>query len=125
MDTERRPSGIEWLGDMSWGTHFCLFYETEQDLLETLALYFNIGLENNEFILWIASETNSEKARSTLKRAIPSADQYLEAGNIEILSYQQWYFEDDVFDSTKVYPRFRFENHSGIEERLLENEILG
>ena len=57
MDTERRPSGIEWLGDMSWGTHFCLFYETEQDLLETLALYFNIGLENNEFCLWVTTES--------------------------------------------------------------------
>jgi hypothetical protein len=39
-DTNLRPSGIEGLGDMSWSTHFCLFYETEQDLLETLARYF-------------------------------------------------------------------------------------
>jgi hypothetical protein len=36
MDANFRPSGIEGLGDMSWGTHFCLFYETREDLLDIL-----------------------------------------------------------------------------------------
>ena len=49
MDTKLRPSGIEGVGDMPWGTHFCLFYETKDDLLNVLLRYFKAGLENNEF----------------------------------------------------------------------------
>ena len=125
MGTERRPSGIEWLGDMSWGTHFCLFYETEQDLLETLALYFKIGLGNNEFCLWVTSETNDEKARNTLKQVVPSADQHLEAGDIEILSYQQWYFENNVFNSTRVIQGFELKVAQALENGYSRMRFLG
>jgi hypothetical protein len=96
MDTNFRPSGIEELGEMSWGTHLCLFYETEQDLLETLALYFKTGLANNELCLWITPNSCMEKAGRVLSQVIPSADQHLEKGAIEILSCQQWYCEDEI-----------------------------
>ena len=34
---EVQKSGIGIVGDMAaWGTHFCLFYETKEDLLSTL-----------------------------------------------------------------------------------------
>ena len=88
MDTKPSALEIEGLGDLSVGTHFCLFYETEQDLLETLARYFKSGLANNEFCLWITSDS-IEKARSALRQVIPSADQDLDAGQKEILSCQQ------------------------------------
>jgi hypothetical protein len=28
MATEMRKTGVDVVGDMPWGTHFCLFYET-------------------------------------------------------------------------------------------------
>ena len=46
MDANLRPSGIEGLGDMSWGTHFCLFYETKEDLLDVFIPFFRAGLEH-------------------------------------------------------------------------------
>ena len=66
-----------------------------------------------------------EKARSTLKRAIPSADQYLEAGNIEILSYRQWYFGDDVFDSTKVFQGFDLKITQALKKGYSRMRFLG
>lgn len=30
MTTEMRKSGIDVVGDMPWGTHFCLFYEPKE-----------------------------------------------------------------------------------------------
>ena len=56
MDTKFRPSGIDVLGDMSWGAHFCLFYETKEDLLDTLVPYFKAGLEHNEFCVWVVAD---------------------------------------------------------------------
>ena len=42
MDNNVRSSGIEGLGDMSWGTHFCLFYETLEDFLDILIPYLKV-----------------------------------------------------------------------------------
>lgn len=53
MVTELREAGISVVGRMPWGTHFCHFYETREDLLDTLIPYFKTGLENNEFCLWV------------------------------------------------------------------------
>ena len=61
MNSNLRPSGIEALGDMARGSHFGMFYETEQDLLEMLSLYFKPGLVNNEFCLWITPDSSIER----------------------------------------------------------------
>ncbi len=44
------------LGDMPWGSHVCLFYETKDDLLDTAIPFFKAGLESNEFCLWAPSQ---------------------------------------------------------------------
>ena len=47
MTTEMRKTGIDVVGDMvAWGAHFCLFYETKEDLLDTLISYCRSGLES-------------------------------------------------------------------------------
>ncbi len=78
MIAEMRKSGVEVVGDMPWGTHFCLFYETKEDLLETLAAYCKAGLESQEFCLWVVAEPlKEEDARNALKRAVPDFGRYL------------------------------------------------
>ena len=56
MEEELRKTGIDILGDVPWGTHFCQFYQTKEDLIDILVPYFKAGLENNEFCLWVTSE---------------------------------------------------------------------
>ncbi|MFH1953419.1 MAG: MEDS domain-containing protein [Pseudomonadota bacterium] len=51
MEKENRESGIDVIGNVRWGTHFCLFYETKEDLIGLLVPYFKAGLENNEFCM--------------------------------------------------------------------------
>jgi hypothetical protein len=46
-----RKTGIDILGDVPWGTHFCLFYKTKEDLFDILVPYFKAGLESNEFCI--------------------------------------------------------------------------
>ena len=48
MASELRRTGISVVGDVPWGTHVCHFYETKQDLLDTLVPYFKAGLESKE-----------------------------------------------------------------------------
>jgi len=72
MATEMRKSGIDVIGDMvAWGAHFCLFYETKQDLLEALISYCKSGVQNKEYCLWIvAAPLTIEEATDALKAAV-------------------------------------------------------
>jgi PAS domain S-box-containing protein len=108
MTIELRKTGIEAVGDSPWGTHFCHFYETKEDLLDILVPYFKAGLENNEFCMWIVFDPiNEEESRNALRRAIPEADQHLAAGDMEIVPYSQWYLIDGVLDLQRVISGWR------------------
>src|SRR3981189_1040777 len=79
-DSRLRHTGIRFMGDMPWGTHVCLFYETPQVLLDTAVCYFEAGLKSNEFCVWAVSDPVSlEQAEEALRRAIPGFDRYREA----------------------------------------------
>ena len=58
-----RKTGIRVLGEMPWGTHICLFYETKKDLLDSAVSYFRSGLENNEYCVWAVSGPITVKQR--------------------------------------------------------------
>jgi C4-dicarboxylate-specific signal transduction histidine kinase len=101
--TEMRKTGIEVVGDMPWGTHFCLFYETKQDLLDTVISYCKSGLESREFCLWVVAEPLAiEEATDALKDAVPDLDRYLTDSSIEIVSAGDWYLQGGTFDLKRV-----------------------
>jgi len=103
MGKNIRNSGIDIIGDVPWGTHFCQFYQTKEDLMDVLVPYFKAGLENNEFCMWVTSQPlDVEEAKEALRRAIPDVDVYLEKGQIEIIPYTHWYVKEGVFDSERV-----------------------
>jgi PAS domain S-box-containing protein len=102
-DANPRPSGIEGLGDMSWGTHFGLFYETKEDLLDFFIPFFKAGLEHHEFCLCVASEPLiAEEAQRALRQAFPDFERYLAEGQIEIIPHTDWYLKDGYFDEQRV-----------------------
>ncbi len=103
MNTEMRKTGVDVVGDMPWGTHFCLFYETGADLLETLVSYCKAGLENQEFCMWVVAEPfTGADATHALKQAVPDFDQYLADHSIEIVAAHDWYLHDGKFDLHRV-----------------------
>ena len=103
MNSNLRPSGIEAFGDTAWGTHFCLFYETKEDLLNILIPYFRTGLEKHESCLWVTPEPLSpEEAKRTVREAGPEFERHLADGQIEIVSYMDWYLAEGRFDIQRV-----------------------
>ena len=98
-----RSAGIDVVGDIPWGTHFCLFYDTKADLLETLVCYCKAGLQSQEFCLWVvAPPVTREDALEALRQAVPSFDRYLPDGGIEIVQARDWYLPDGTFDLNRV-----------------------
>ena len=103
MPQNLRTSGIGVVGDMRWGTHFCHFYETRQDLLETLISYFKAGLENNEYCVWVVSEPlTREEATTALRQAVPGFDQYEYDRSLDLISARDWYLDQGDFDMNRV-----------------------
>lgn len=103
MTTEMRKSGIDIVGEMPWGSHFCLFYETRQDLLDILTSYCKAGLESGEFCLWVVAQPLTVKdATKALQDAMPDCDRYLSDSSIEIVPALEWYLQDSTFDLKRV-----------------------
>ena len=103
MTIEIRKTGIDAVGEIPWGTDFCLFYETKSDLLEIAVSYCKAGLEGQEFCLWVVAEPLTvEDAKHALKRAVPDWDRYFADHSIEIVTAREWYLQDGAFDLNRV-----------------------
>ena len=107
MENNPRDSGIDIVGDIFWGKHFCQFYHTKEDLIEVLVPYFMAGLKNNEYCLWVTSEPlNTEEVKKSLKSKLKNLDEFIRNGQIEIIDYRQWYTKSGKFDSEQVLNSF-------------------
>jgi len=103
ITTELRTTGVDVVGDIPWGTHFCLFYDTKEALLDTLVPYCKAGLETDEFCLWVvAPPLTVEEALQALRHAVPDFDRYSVDGSIEIVGAHDWYLQDGAFDLARV-----------------------
>src|SRR5712691_8962927 len=92
MATQLRKTGIRYVGDIPWGAHLCHFFETKEDLLDTLVPYFQAGLEAGELCLWVvAPPLTVEAATAALRQAIPDVDRHLADGSLEIHPHSEWY----------------------------------
>ena len=105
-----RDTGLKAVGEVPWGTHFSIFYETKQDLLDIVVPFFKAGLQANEFCLWIVA--NSElltinEAKAVLYAAVPDFDRLLKNGNIEIVPYYKWFLTGRAVNVRKAIARFR------------------
>ena len=107
MADELRKSGMSPIGDIRWGSHICLFYETTHDLLDAVAAFLAAGLENREFCVWTVSEpVTAETAIAALRHAMPDFDAYLAAGSIEFVSAHEWYLPEGKLDPKTVADRW-------------------
>ncbi|MDM7999500.1 MAG: PAS domain S-box protein [Dehalococcoidia bacterium] len=116
-----RKSGIDFLGDIPWGTHVCQFYETKQDLIDLAIPYLKAGLESNEFCLWVTSDPlDPQAAFEAMMAEWPGCEEYVERGQMRFLSHNQWYYREGPFD-----PRRMVESWLDIVGRALKNEYEG
>ena len=89
MSVKGSKTGVHGAVGAAWSTHGCLFYETKQDLLETLIPFFKGGLEHGESCLWIVSTPVSiQEAQQALRQAVPEFDRFLSEQRIELTSYE-------------------------------------
>ncbi len=103
LNEEPRKTGIDFVGDIPWGSHFSFLYQEKEDLIDILVPYFKEGLENGEFCVWVTSNLISvREAEAALKQVVPNLDTYLQRRQIEILPYTEIYYKDGEFNQQSV-----------------------
>ena len=97
--TARRSSGIAVVGDLPWGSHFCRFYRTKEDMRDIVVPYFRAGLENDELCIWVTSDfLTTEDALQAMTADIPRFPEYLAKKQIEVFPHTDWYLKGGSFD---------------------------
>jgi excisionase family DNA binding protein len=95
-----RSSGIDCIGPVPWGTHICHFYRSKGDLIDILLPYFEVGLENNEYCVWVTSAPlSAEECLVELGKAVPNLDVYLNKQQIAITGSETFYTSQGKFDA--------------------------
>jgi len=105
-----RDTGLKAVGEVPWGSHFCIFYETKKDLLEIVVPFFKAGLQANEFCLWVVARSElltMNEAKAVLREAIPNFERLLKNGDIEIVPYEKWFLTGRAIDIPKAITRLR------------------
>jgi hypothetical protein len=103
MQSLIRQSGIEAVGEIPWGAHFCQFYGSQADLTETLVPYFEAGLRAGESCLWAAGDKlAAQKAEALMTDAVPEFKKFISTGQMEIVSTADWYTPGGVFNGDNV-----------------------
>lgn len=85
MEVKLRKTAIDIVGDVPRDTHFCQFYQTKEDLIDSLVPYFKAGPENNEFCMPVTSEALSLKeAKEPLEKPVRDPDDHIAKGRMKI-----------------------------------------
>ena len=99
---EYRDSGIQILGIVPWGTHIAQLYKDKNDLMEVLVPYMEAGLEENELCVWVTSEISRGETIEALAENIPHLQGYIDSGQMQLFSHEEWFLHDGRFDGQYV-----------------------
>jgi DNA-binding CsgD family transcriptional regulator len=123
-----RNTGLKAVGEVPWGTHFSIFYETKKDLLEIVVPFFKAGLQANEFCLWVVARSELltiNEAKAVLREAIPDFERLFKNGNIEIVPYEKWFLTGRAIDIPKAIARLRQKINEAVKSGFSGARLTG
>ncbi|MBI5498608.1 MAG: response regulator [Deltaproteobacteria bacterium] len=84
---DQRPSGIPAAAALPWGSHFCVFFASPQELLDVLVPFVRAGLGANELCCWeVRAPLTVEQAREALAAAVPDFAARVARGQLELVA---------------------------------------
>ena len=105
IPNNKSDSCIDFVADMPSGSHFNIFYENMDELVDVLVSYIKAGLENNDLCVWRLFDpvTTVDWAKGVLVNAGIDADGYVRSGQLEIVLYNQWLESDGKYNFTRIF----------------------
>jgi DNA-binding CsgD family transcriptional regulator len=98
-----RDTGITLIGATDWGTNICLFYETDNDLIEATAAFFKAGLENNERCVWsVSNPITIEIAEAAVTSRLRNFQELKRSGAMSVSDAEKWEVRPDEFNLQRI-----------------------
>ncbi len=98
-----RSLGISELDHVPWGSHILHFFKTQSDLIDVVIPFIVTGLKQNDFCIWsIPDSLTIEKAINLLKSYLPTIEEYITKGQMNIITDEEHYQNND-FDGSAIF----------------------
>ncbi|MFW5988082.1 MAG: MEDS domain-containing protein [bacterium] len=81
------------------GDHAVLFYENNQEILNSVHSFIKKSLENNEKIIYIDEKNNQNKILAELHNSIGNIDDFLESGQLQLFLIEELYGQPENFSA--------------------------
>jgi DNA-binding CsgD family transcriptional regulator len=103
MPAALRSSGIPSMDEVPWGSHLCLFYETQDDLIDSASRYFAPGLDSGELCVWaLPDHVSLATAQHRLRDTVDGFDEHLATGRLRLIDRDDWHGGDESVDAARV-----------------------
>ncbi len=107
-DLERR------LQDLQPGDHLCCIYETREEHQALVTAFIRQGLDRGEKILYIVDAHTSREILDYLEKDGLRVEPYLEQGQLVVLSADESYLKEGVFDPDGMIGLLRAETEAAV-----------
>lgn len=102
-----RTNAVELVKEARRGSHDCLFYQSQNDLIDLAADYFISGINKGETCIWVTADGSLEKeARKTLGKKLQGPGAGQAQSQIEFISCYDWYLRGGTFNPRQVLGRW-------------------
>ncbi len=123
---DKRDSGISLVGALRWGTHFCQFYRTRQDMVDIVVPYLRAGLESNELCVWVTSDfLTTADATDAMDAGCPDFATYRSRGQIEIFPHTDWYLKGGSFDLQRTLDMWLAKHDEALSRGFAGLRVIG
>lgn len=122
---ERKRFSLNTVADLRPGDHLCWIYETEAEHRAILTPFMRQGLERNEKVLYIADTRTTETILDYLREDGLNLAPYLERRQLEVVTYEEIYLRDGVFDPDVMIALLRAETEKTLAEGYTALRVTG
>ncbi len=104
------------IGDLSPGEHLCCLYQSEDEHCAAVTMFMRRGLEQNHKVLYIVDTHTAETILDYLRATHLDVQALLERGQLIILSQDQAYTRDGLFDPQRMIALLRQETDQALAQ---------
>jgi KaiC/GvpD/RAD55 family RecA-like ATPase len=88
--------------DIQVGDHLCCLYKTEEEHHAVILPYIRQGLEKREKVIYIVDTHTANTVLAYLRDDGIDVDFYLEEGQLDLLTANESYVQDGIFNPDKM-----------------------
>jgi PAS domain S-box-containing protein len=111
--------------DLEPGDHLCCIYETEEEHRALLTPFLRQGLERGEKVIYIVDAHTAEIIKGYLQDDGMEVEPYLASGQMSILSVDDAYMRDGVFEPDAMITLLRSETERALAQGYTTLRVTG